>query len=236
MKESTLNNIWTKLVVPTYSEMNQTHGGLICPDSEKGTFKLHYDEITRHAKEFYMHDKNSYLNRHKVAAAIMIAILQTKPIKKIDILYYQSDINGQLKYWPFNESLAITVALSVLRAFILGRVDYAFSGKPISKQVFGHVIKQDEQIFEKEIPISITERIEWEWELYQIRQDGAYNLLSIAHILKMIERNCRYKFLLENRDLEPIYPEDKYFTEDSVNILTLDDVLGENQREKPSSL
>ncbi|MBQ7321390.1 MAG: hypothetical protein IJW99_04770 [Clostridia bacterium] len=225
MRADTLDKIWNKIIIPTFNEMNRTHGGLCCPSCGKESFKIHYDEQIRHAKELYMRDSSSPLNRHKVAAAIMIAILKTKPIKKVDMLYYQPDSKGNLKHWPFNEALAISAALSVLRAFILGRVDYAFSGQLISRQIFCNVIEEDKDIFKNDIPISMTERMEWEWELYQVRQDGAYNLLSIAHILKLIERNCRYKYLLDNGISNPKHPDEKYFTDESVEILTLDSIL-----------
>ncbi len=225
MTEDTLDKIWNTIVIPTFKEMNRTHGGLVCPTYEKDTFKIHYDELIRHAKELYMRDSSLPLNRHKVAAAIMIAILKTKPIKKIDAIYYQPDSKGGVKHWTFNESLAITVALCVLRAFILGRVEYAFSGKLISRSIFCNVIKEDEMIFKPGVPISLHERIEWEWELYQVRQDGAYNLLSIAHILKLIERNCRYKYLLNNNVSNPTHPDDKNFTDEPTGALTLDDVF-----------
>ena len=225
VREDTLDRIWDKLIIPTFNEMNRTHGGLVCPSCEKDSLKIHYDEIIRHAKELYMRDSESPLNRHKVAAAIMIAILKTKPIKKVDMLYYQTDSKGNIKHWPLNESLAITVARSSLRAFIIGRVEYAYSGQPISRQVFCNVIKEDREIFKIDIPISVNERKEWEWELYQVRQDGAYNLLSIAHILKLIERNCRYKYLLDKGITNPEHPDEKYFTDESVEILTLDKVI-----------
>lgn len=225
MTKETLDRIWNTIVVPTFEEMNGTLGGLICPSYEKGVFKTHYDEITRHAKEMYMRDSDSPLNRHKVAAAIMIALLKTKPIKKVDASYYQADFAGHIKHWPMNESLAITVALSVLRAFILGRVDYAFSGHPISRSVFCNVIREDKEIFGKEIPISDTERMEWEWELYQVRLDGSYNLLTIAHMLKLMERNCRYKYLIENSIVSPEHPPEHCFTDETVDILTLDEVI-----------
>lgn len=81
MKEITCDLIWERVVRPVYEKMNETHGGLLCPDCEKRTFKTHYEEVLGHAKEHYMSDPNNPLNRHKVAAAL-IAILKTKPIKK----------------------------------------------------------------------------------------------------------------------------------------------------------
>lgn len=221
MKKETCDKIWNELILPTYAQMQQTNGGLLCPSCEKVEFKIHYDDIVRHAKEQYMANSLGVLNRHKVAAAVMIAILKTKPIKKIDSMYYAEDAKGNLVHWPFNESLAITVALSILRAFILVRVEYAFSGKKVSKDIFCDVIKEDSEIFKNDIPISEQEREDWEWELYQVRQDGAYNLLSISHILKEIEKNCRLQYLLDN-GIKPTHPDKDNLTEENIDMITID--------------
>lgn len=223
--EETCNQIWDEIVLATFNEMFKKNAGIICPEYEKEAFYVHYEDVIKHAKEQYMSNKESVLNRHKVSAALMIAILKTKPIKKVDPMYYQTNANGDVVHWTFNESLAITVALSVLRAFILSRVDYAFSGKAISKAVFADVTKEDKDIFENGIPISDQDREDWEWELYQVRQDGAYNLLAIAHILKEIERNCRLEYFLKNNK-KPTYPDPKNLTDKSNEIQSLDEIIG----------
>lgn len=43
------------------------------------------------------------------------------------------------------------MALSVLKTFIIARVDYAFSNKMISRQIFGDVIEQDKDICKNKI-------------------------------------------------------------------------------------
>ncbi len=224
MTKETCDKIWNDIVIPNYEEMCKQNGLLICPDCEKEAFFMHYNDIVRHAKEQYMLDCNGVLNRHKVAAAMMISILKTKPIKKVDKSYYQTDMNGQMIHWPFNESLAITLALSVLRAFIIARVDYAFSGKIVSKQIFQDSIFEDKNIFEDGIPVSDSEIEEWEWELYQVRQDGAYNLLSVAHLIKEIEKNCRLEYLLDN-NIDPTFPDPKNLSDDCSTVLSIDEIF-----------
>ncbi|MBQ3603965.1 MAG: hypothetical protein IJA02_09005 [Clostridia bacterium] len=224
MNKATLDIIWDKLVIPTYNHMQFKVGGLICPECGKDELHEHYEDIVKYAKKHYMFDENGVLNRHKIAAALMIAILKTKPIKKINAAYYQEDINGKMIHWPFNESLAITVGLSVLRAFIIARVDYAFSGKLISKQIFEDVTEEDTKIFSDGIPISEQERAEWEWELYQIRLDGSYNLLAIAHILKEIEKNCKLEYFWSTKKT-PTYPDPTNLTEDAIELISLDEIM-----------
>lgn len=169
-------------------------------------FCSHYKYLTDFAKTHYMAKNVVRLNRHKISAAIMIAILKAKPIKKIDAHFYGVSETGQPKIWPFNEALAITVGLSILRAFILQRADEAFHGEPVSLKTFEGVCKQDSKIFENGIPLTQKERAEWEWELYQVRLEGAYNLLAMAHILSDLENMARLKYFREHLEEEIISP------------------------------
>lgn len=225
MNSRTYSLLCNELILPTFKYLNTVHGGIIFPQSSLSEIKEHYEDLMNHAKRFYMANHNDDLNRHKVCAALMIAILKAKPIKKVAMSYYKDADTDEPIVWPFNESLAITVALSVLRMFILARVDYAFSGKMVSKSIFEDVCYEDKVIFEDGIPITEKERKEWEWELYQVRQDGAYNVLSLAHILSSIEKCARLEYFLENRELVPTYPDPSNLTEEPVLMLTIDEIL-----------
>ena len=198
--------VWKTVIVPTYSSFNLRTGGLLCFERSCEELRQYYKEILESAKLHYMEDEQTLLNRHKVCAALMIAVLKSKPIKKADPLYYTPDCDGRITIWPFNEQLSITVALSVLRTFILKRVEIAFSGKPVSRAIFEDVCKQDSLIFNCEFPILAKERSDWEYELYQMRQDGAYNLLSIAHILCQMEEISRLRYFVGSQET-PIYPD-----------------------------
>ena len=225
MTNETFNNIWKTIIKPTYNRLQNTHGNLHLPDCEADVIKTHYLDAINYAKEHYMMDENGVLNRHKVAAAMMIAVLKAKPIKKTDPIFYQTDENGKLPIWTFNEHLAITVALSMLCTFIDARVDFAFSGKLVSRAIFEDVCLEDKVIFKNGVPISKKERNAWERELYQIRQDGAYNLLSFAHIISGIEERGRMKYFLDNPNVKPTYPKPDWLTDEPVKMLTVDDIL-----------
>lgn len=222
MKQETYDKIWTDLIQPTFGTYENKTGKLLCPVSGKEEIFTYYTELNAYAKAHYMAEGTSRLNRHKVCAGMMIAILKAKPIKKIDPIYYQPDHDGKMTVWPYNESLAVTVGLSILRAFILKRQKDAFSGKAVPRKVFDGVCKEDAQIFANGIPITDKERKEWEWELYQIRQDGAYNLLTMAHVLSGIEKAARLQYFMDHRDIEPTSPtftdEDEIQVEDDVNV------------------
>ena len=149
----TCDEIWSKLIVPTFMHMETSMGEIICPESDKQVFQRHLEEIINHAKSHYMSDDITMLNRHKNAAAVMIAVLKTKPIKKLSPMFYQEDKNGKVPTWPLNESLAITVALSILRTYIIERSKYAFGSEiPVDKSKYDGVTKQDVEIFKDGIP------------------------------------------------------------------------------------
>lgn len=205
--------IWNNLIFPTYESYNKKTGNLVCAPNSSDEIAEYYEELLAHAKTHYMENRENLLNRHKVAAALMIAILKVKPIKKAHPMYFLPDENGEITIWPYNEALAVTVALSILRAFILKRAEYAFSGKCVPKNLFEKVCKQDNIIFANEFPLERRERDEWEYELYQVRQEGAYNLLSMAHILAQMEEIARLRYFQRTKS-DPTYPDSKFLVED----------------------
>ncbi len=225
MKKATFDSIWRIIVMPTYHQLFTTHGGLFLPESAANDVKKHYSDTIDYAKEHYMIDENGVLNRHKVAAAFMIAVLKAKPIKKIDSQYYRSDENGNAQIWTFNEHLAITLAFSILCTFIDARVDYAFSKVILPRSVFEDVCLEDRQIFKDGIPISAKERDSWEYELYQIRHSGAYNILAFAHILRDIEEKARLKFFLAHPDIKPTHPDPQYLSDTICQIPSIEELM-----------
>lgn len=228
MTDKTYNLLCNRIIIPVFKHYQKTHGGILFPEYEFAEIRSYYEDLIGYAKRHYMSNQEGLLNRHKVSAALMIAILKAKPIKKISSDYYIPNKNSEPTAWPFNERLAITVALSVLRCFIDARVYYAFSGKLISRPIFEDVCKEDKIIFANGIPIRKQEREDWEWELYQIRQDGAYNVLAIAHILSNLEKCARLEYFLKHKDLSPTYPDQAKLTNDAVPMLTIEQAFGDN--------
>ena len=227
MTDKTYELLCSRIIVPVFKHYEETHGGIIFPEYEFKEIRSHYNDLINYAKRHYMSNQDGLLNRHKVSAALMIAILKAKPIKKISADYYCSFKDNQPVAWPFNERLAITVALSVLRSFIDARVHYAFSGKLISQPLYGDVCKEDLVIFQNGVPIDKQEREYWEWELYQIRQDGAYNVLAIAHILSSLEKCARLEYFVKHKDKTPTYPDGSILADSAVRLLTIEQAFGE---------
>ena len=143
------DKLWSELIIPCFLNMKRSLGDVVCPESDKEVFERHLNEIIEHTNTQYMSGDVIRLSRHKIAAAVMIAILKTKPIKKVSPVFYQEDKNGKTTSWPLNESLAITVALSLLRTYIIERYIFAFEkNSSVNKDEYEGVTKQDKEIFE----------------------------------------------------------------------------------------
>ncbi len=123
-------------------------------------------------KDNYMRNSNKPVDRHKVSAAIMIAILKIEPIKMNAELYQ----NDSEKKWLFNEKLAISVGMSILKSFI----DEANQGNEDILNKFKKGISYpptDHGTFSNNFAT----------ELYHTRKENNYNLLALANELFLLE-------------------------------------------------
>lgn len=75
-----------------------------------------YCIFNNYCKKTYMESEYKKIDRHKVAACYMMAILKTYPIKIV------RQINGNDIPLALNERLAITVGLSLVRAFAISSI------------------------------------------------------------------------------------------------------------------
>lgn len=173
MTDLDFETTWNEIIYRKIGQLMLDYGDLVCLESSKEEVKAYYDETLAYAKKHYMVDPSGVLNRYKVASAMMIAILKAKPIKKAAAKYY---IEASDK-WIFNEKLALNVGIKILRNFILAEIDAAGGGCSLEQRILYNR-------FLKSIPLSQKERERWEIELYYLRQEGSYNLLSLAHELE----------------------------------------------------
>ncbi len=77
-----------------------------------------YMDFNRHCKTQYMEDSSGKIDRHKVCACYMYAIV------KANIMSCKlADSDTERSYLALNENLAITVGMSLLRAFVLASIE-----------------------------------------------------------------------------------------------------------------
>lgn len=136
-----------------------------------------YVQLNQHCKNNYMKEQNGKIDRHKVSACYIIAIASVKPMRFI---------KRQSTYIAINESLAITVGFSILRAFFLATiVDERKSCE--EKNIL--VSKFDNGIKIPDISLVNHGRYldNFASELYFAISEGNINILSVAHELYLLE-------------------------------------------------
>lgn len=135
-----------------------------------------YVQLNRYCKDNYMQEAMGKIDRHKVAACYIIAIASVKPMRFI---------KKHEKYIAVNESLAITVGFSILRAFFLAMVDEKKSGEErkilISKFDKGIKVPDNSLVNHGQYLDNFAS------ELYFAISEGNINILSVAHELYLLE-------------------------------------------------
>lgn len=161
------NIIWNEGIIPEAQEIVDAYEGIVefHQESKMQIFDR-YNEINQRCKKDFMHNSFGLLDRHKVSAALILAICETRS------LYNKQKKDSDGKEYVFNERLALKVGLQVLKGYLNNSDD-----------------KEDVDKFY--FPPTNNEN-----EIYQdvfcrlLRFDLAYNqasILAIANILYFVE-------------------------------------------------
>ena len=140
-----------------------------CAKNAKDDIFQKYSEFNNHCKNTYMANPNNILDRHKVAACYMLAILSASPLS------FNMNCDDDVIV-TINEHLAITVGLSILQSFI--RTEKLQNGS-------------DEDV-PSDINLPTTNhgnyRDIFAVELYFTKIENNYNLLSLSNTLFLLEQ------------------------------------------------
>lgn len=140
-----------------------------------------YVSLNSYCKTNYMKSSIGKIDRHKVAACYMIAIAITRPMRFI------KKIDGENVALAINEKLAITIGLSLVRAFAIAAINdnKSLSENEKKKQIdkFSKGIKTPENSL-----INHGTYIEnFANEIYFTSSEGKMSILSLAHELYLLE-------------------------------------------------
>lgn len=173
--EDVFEVIWKTYSVPKCIKIRDEYGGIVFHHEIKDEVKMFYIELLEYARRHYMikgyRDSEHTLNRYKIAAAYIIAILKSRPLKKANVQFYVESSDN----WRINEELALFSGLCIIREYILA--DLPNIESPDEAELL-------KSLFESGIPGSVQDRQKWEGELYYLRREGCYNILSLAHELE----------------------------------------------------
>ena len=134
-----------------------------------------------YAKNNYMKSHEGLLDRHKVAACYMIAILKVRPLRIVQSL------NDKILPLAVNEMLAITIGLSLVRTFAISAIednkDYLEEEK---KDLIAHfengIIVPNEKFVNHGVYLENFAN-----ELFVVSSEGKLNILTLAQELYLLE-------------------------------------------------
>lgn len=182
--EVSYEKIWNALIAPEINNyIKKKHGCVDRIPHAKSAIWNEYRRLNEYCKLNYMQNgKAARIDRHKVAACYMLAICTVRP------LYFTvKELNDLTLPVAINETLAITVGLSLLRAFILSSLHTNTDCSSAEKKRLHDVF--DGGIF---IPsgdmVNHGDYIEnYANELYYAVSDGKACILSVSHELYLLE-------------------------------------------------
>lgn len=177
--KTSYEQIWSVIIKPTMDDYMNKFSEISISYNAKEAIWQEYINFNRQCKIQYMEDLNGKIDRHKVCACYMFAIIKANVMScKL------ADSNTEQSYLALNENLAITVGMSLLRAFVLASIDN-------SKQIR----TEDKILYKSRIDNGIVfpqcnhgiYRENFASELHYTARDGNYNILSLANTLFLLE-------------------------------------------------
>lgn len=178
------NMIWDKLINAEINNYKSQYASCIqlIPNVKEEIWKQ-YSYLNSYCKTNYMESSEKKLDRHKVAACYMIAIAMVCPMRWV------KKIDNKVIDLAINETLAITIGLSIVRAFAISAIN--------EKQKVDKISMEEAEILVKRLDGGITLPEEYvnhgEYmnnfanELHYAVIDGKVCILSIAHELFLLE-------------------------------------------------
>lgn len=140
-----------------------------------------YVSLNTYCKINYMKSSDGKLDRHKVAACYMIAIATLRPMR------FVAKIDNNEVSLAINETLAITVGLSLVRAFAIAAIK---QNENINKEDANLLVEK----FEDGIKVPEGNLVNhgvymdnYANEIYFAISEGKASILSLAHELYLLE-------------------------------------------------
>lgn len=178
---SSFEVIWERVISAEITNYQTRYTNCIelIPDIKEEIWKK-YVSLNTYCRQNYMISSVEKLDRHKVAACYMIAIATLKPMR------FVKKIDGKDVPLAINETLAITVALSIVRSYAMAAIMQNTNDK----------VKQEALAAKFDTGIKIPEGVlvnhgdyldNYANELNFAISEGKVCILSIAHELYLLE-------------------------------------------------
>uniref|UniRef100_UPI004056699A hypothetical protein n=1 Tax=Acetatifactor sp. TaxID=1872090 RepID=UPI004056699A len=179
MDKNSYQQIWDVVIKPTIQDYQNCFGEITVVHNAKEAIWQEYVRFNSHCKTKYMEEVGGKIDRHKVCACYMYAIVKANVVG-----CRLADSDTESKYLSLNEHLAITVGMSLLRAFVLSSIDSNEEMPDDEKKIYKSRI--DGGIVFPECNHGIY-RENFASELYYTNDERNYNILSLANTLFLLE-------------------------------------------------
>ncbi|MBD5473349.1 MAG: hypothetical protein HDR20_10830 [Lachnospiraceae bacterium] len=165
------------IIAPVISEYCDSTADVVVLPNIKDKIWNYYVEFNEHCKNEYMRDKNKLLDRHKVVACYMFAILKTNPM--VCVIAFQ---NGDKSSMLLNERLALCFGMTLLRALICDEIE-KLDDSELKEKVTA--------VFENDILFPQANHGDYKGnllsQLYHTKSESNYNVLGLAETLYLLE-------------------------------------------------
>lgn len=170
---------YNKLIDPVMLEYCENDQLVRIDNAEKAIWEA-YLEFNTHCKKHYMTHPDNLLDRHKVSACYICAVLKADTLKNIELIKLHkadSDLS--------NEKLALCVGLSILRAMILNEAHQLRDCDDKTKLINSFEKGDGEFIFPNTNHGTFKNNLLA--QLYHTKKEALYNVLAIAETMYCIE-------------------------------------------------
>lgn len=179
MDRNSYDHIWSVVIKPTMDDYANRYSEIVVAHNAQEVIWNEYVNLNRHCKIQYMEDASGKIDRHKVCACYMYAIVKANVMScKL------ADSDTEQSYLALNENLAITVGMSLLRAFVLASIDSSVELSQDTKNMYRSRI--DKGIIFPQCNHGIY-RENFAAELHYTGLEGNLNILSLANTLFLLE-------------------------------------------------
>lgn len=173
------NQIWSIVIEPTMKDYSNRFAEIVTAHNAQEAIWQEYMNFNQHCKKQYMEDSHGKLDRHKVCACYMYAVVKANVMScKL------ADSDTEQNYLALNENLAITVGMSLLRAFVIASIENSNS-----------LTNEEKEVYKGKIENGIifpdcnhgNYRENFASELHYSDVERNYNILSLANTLFLLE-------------------------------------------------
>lgn len=184
MNKQEFEQFWSKCILPTFEEFAKVDKGLYIRDGSLDSLCRTYNDIKNCTKRAFMKKDDTVvkLDRHKIAACMVKAIVFERPIGK----RIEDDYTGKADDFVIaNEALAFSVATSIIKAYIKLKLEKQDSNYVNRERAYKKICEEDFCFPETIMTVDYKTSVCWAWHHNII--NGHFDVLGTANLFFMIE-------------------------------------------------